>query len=270
MTDAEVHWHAAEDRGLGWARARLPLERCALETLLARISRVRPLPAKLAALDIGCGCGTLLAAMAERGIRAFGVDASRAAAATARRLAAERQLEAPIILGEGERLACREGQFDLVIARSVLEHADDPYRLAAEAFRVLRPGGVLYAHTTNALCPKQNEIRGYPCFSWYPGGLKRRLMMEARDQGSARIGGTQRPALYWFTPGRARRLLAAAGFGQVFDRWQLASAHDLPRSLRALAFALRLLRWSSPLRLAADVFREGSWYLAVKGKAGDG
>jgi len=134
---------------------------------------------------------------------------------------------------------------------------------------VLRPGGVLFAHTTNALCPRQNEIRGYPCFSWYPGRLKRRLMMHARERRPDRIGGTKHPALHWFTPGRARRLFAAAGFGQVFDRWQVASGDDLPRSLRTLSFVLPVLRSVSVLRVAADVFREGAWYLAVKGKAGD-
>lgn len=270
MTDAEVRWRATEHRGLDWARGRLPLERRALEALLTRISRVRFLHVDIGTLDIGCGCGTLLVAMAERGMKAFGVDASQAATATARRLATEAGVKAPIAVGEGEGLPCRDGQFDLVIARSVLEHAADPHRVAAEAFRVLRAGGVLYAHTTNVLCPRQNEIRGYPCFSWYPGGLKRRLIIHAREHRPDRIGGTEHPALHWFTPGRVRRLFAAAGFRQVLDRWQVASGQDLPRPLRALAFVLPLLRALPALRLLADVFREGSWYLAVKGKAGDG
>jgi SAM-dependent methyltransferase len=49
------------------------------------------------------------------------------------------------ILDDGERLAkISDSSLDFVVANHFLEHTQDPVRTLLNAFRVLRPGGVLY------------------------------------------------------------------------------------------------------------------------------
>lgn len=52
-------------------------------------------------------------------------------------------------IGADGRLPLADGSVDLVVAYAVLEHVEDPRRLAAEIRRVLRPGGWFCAWTPN-------------------------------------------------------------------------------------------------------------------------
>jgi SAM-dependent methyltransferase len=63
-------------------------------------------------------------------------------------------LETDIYLGksirvaaDGHNLPFRDEAFDAVIIQAVLEHVIDPYRCVAEAWRVLKPQGLVYAET---------------------------------------------------------------------------------------------------------------------------
>jgi len=47
------------------------------------------------------------------------------------------------VVGDGHALPFREGAFDGVVCRAVLEHLRGPRRACAEMFRVLRPGGII-------------------------------------------------------------------------------------------------------------------------------
>jgi len=81
-------------------------------------------------LDVGCGSGGMLAALAERGIPGVGIDPSASDGERCRRLAAE----------EMDRLS---ELFDLVYTRYTLHHLDAPRRFPRNARSVLRPEGVL-------------------------------------------------------------------------------------------------------------------------------
>lgn len=91
-------------------------------------------------LDVGCGTGTLLAAIAERAPRAklLGVDLSPAMLAVARRKLGERAF---LVAGEAGRLPFPDQRFDLVVSSSALHYWPDPEEGLAEIARVLRPGG---------------------------------------------------------------------------------------------------------------------------------
>ena len=86
-------------------------------------------------------------------------------------------------------------------------------------------------------------------------------MMWAKDHAPPLIGHTQRPSVHWFTPRKARRELRAAGFVEVWDRWELRRL-DEETGLRRLL--LRLLRSIPILKLAADVAISGCSFGARK------
>jgi SAM-dependent methyltransferase len=81
-------------------------------------------------LDIGCGNGRLLTALAERGVSGIGIDPYASDVEHCRRLRAE----------EMDQLADR---FDLVYTRYTLHHLDAPQRFPEKVRSVLCPGGVL-------------------------------------------------------------------------------------------------------------------------------
>ncbi|GIG35025.1 class I SAM-dependent methyltransferase [Cellulomonas pakistanensis] len=90
-------------------------------------------------LDVGCGTGELLADAAARGAVVAGADL--APGMVARSLAAAPG--ADVRVADAEDLPWPDGALDVVAAVNVLHLADDPAAAAAEAARVLVPGGVL-------------------------------------------------------------------------------------------------------------------------------
>ena len=87
-------------------------------------------------LDVGCGTGTFAAALAERGGKVWGVDASTEMLAQARAKGSRARFKE----GNAEALPFKDGWFERVVMRLSLQHVDRP-RALAEAARVLVPGG---------------------------------------------------------------------------------------------------------------------------------
>jgi SAM-dependent methyltransferase len=98
-------------------------------------------------LDIGCGDGRFLAAMAARGAACVeGLETDPVAARLARRRTGATIHERGI-----EQADLPEAGFDLVSLLHVLEHVPDPRATLIAARRVLRPGGgVLFVALPNA------------------------------------------------------------------------------------------------------------------------
>ncbi len=92
-------------------------------------------------LDVGCGSAWL----ADHFPRYTGVDASAEAVARA----AERG-HTVIQADLAEGLPFEDERFDGLVLKDVLEHVDDPVATVAEARRVLRPGGRLFASSPDA------------------------------------------------------------------------------------------------------------------------
>jgi ubiquinone/menaquinone biosynthesis C-methylase UbiE len=88
-------------------------------------------------LDVGCGTGTLAAALAERGARVWGIDPSEEMLARARARGAP---GAALKRGTAERLPFKDAWFERVVFRLVVHVVDRPVAFE-EARRVLRPGG---------------------------------------------------------------------------------------------------------------------------------
>jgi ubiquinone/menaquinone biosynthesis C-methylase UbiE len=95
-------------------------------------------------VDLGCGTGLLALAAAESGARVLAVDVSAPMLGRLADHAEERGLrEIELVHGDMRRLPVPDGSVDAVISCYAFHHlVDDGKELAAaEAFRVLRPGG---------------------------------------------------------------------------------------------------------------------------------
>jgi ubiquinone/menaquinone biosynthesis C-methylase UbiE len=87
-------------------------------------------------LDIGCGVGTFLRMVADRGGRAFGIDAAEALIALAR----ERVPEGELRVGDMEDLPYENDSFDLITGFTSFFFANDMVAALREAGRVAKPG----------------------------------------------------------------------------------------------------------------------------------
>jgi SAM-dependent methyltransferase len=134
-------------------------------------------------LDVGCGDGRFLAAMAARGWRVEGIETESAAAALARHRTGGTVHESPL-----EETDLPDAAFDMVSLLHVLEHVPDPRATLKAVRRVLAPGGTLLLALPNVLCLEATLFRS----DWYPLDL---------------------PRHYWgFTPHTLVRLVEECGF----------------------------------------------------------
>ncbi|MGU3387821.1 class I SAM-dependent DNA methyltransferase [Methylobacterium sp. D53M] len=122
-------------------------EAYAASTLLARMdnhhdSFLAVLPTDAAILDLGCGSGRDLLALAGAGLEPIGVDYSRPMASIARRTSG-----CPVLVADLRDLPFRTGAVDGIWAAASMLHlsGSDLHRALGECRRVLRCGGILYA-----------------------------------------------------------------------------------------------------------------------------
>jgi ubiquinone/menaquinone biosynthesis C-methylase UbiE len=88
-------------------------------------------------LDIGCSFGYGIEAGKRLGLDSAGMDVSQYAVAICK----ERGLRAEV--GTMEQMPWKDGEFDIVVMRHVLEHTPNPREALAEVRRVMASAGVL-------------------------------------------------------------------------------------------------------------------------------
>lgn len=101
-----------------------------LEERLERLAHDGPV------LDLGCGRGYWMEQLAQRGLRAVGVEYQLDRATDAAR-------HGPVVSGDAARLPLADASVGLVWCIHVLHHLPEPAGVLAEVGRVLRPGGAL-------------------------------------------------------------------------------------------------------------------------------
>jgi SAM-dependent methyltransferase len=119
------------------------------QTLAARFAAAAGTGSRLRLLDIGCGTGRSRQVYRERTAAYTGIDLSLTSLSLARR----RFTGSAWAQADALRLPFRDGSFDAVAFSSVLHHIADRQGALAAAFRVLRPGGHLFAFDPNLLHP---------------------------------------------------------------------------------------------------------------------
>lgn len=133
-----------------WWQARSKLTITLLEQL-----GVLP-PARV--FDAGCGWGTTLCALEQRGYRVTGMDISR------RTLEALDRPERELVLADLARdVPAGVDEYDAVLALDVIEHIDDDRDAVAKLAQVVRPGGVVVVSVPARpdLFTEFDEIQGH-------------------------------------------------------------------------------------------------------------
>jgi SAM-dependent methyltransferase len=155
------------------------------------------------AIEIGCGTGRLLPALAGRADVVFGVDQFAASV----REAAGRCPEAVLLRADARRVPLAPRSLDLVIALDVLEHVE-PDRLLGEARRLLRPGGLalLSVPAFPILWSAADERAGHRARYRVES-----LQAELEDAGFALRGHTHYQFLLFPAMVLSRRLLGSRG-----------------------------------------------------------
>jgi SAM-dependent methyltransferase len=196
-------------------------------TLARRFAEWGNGPDPLDLLDVGCGTGESRSIYIEHCRRYTGVDLSGAAVA----IAAKRFPRSKWLVADAARLPFPEARFDLVAFSSVLHHIPDFRPALAEAMRVLRPGGRVFAFDPNLLHPAMALFRWPKSPLYNPEG----------------VSPNERPLL----PRRLRGVFRSAGLVDVRQRCQ----GDIP--YRAVAPKL--------LNACLSLHNGGDWLMARLG-----
>lgn len=169
------------------------------------------------ALDVGCGAGRALVAMAERypNSRFVGYDLSEEALAVGRAEAASKGLGNVRFEARDLSTAPPEGQYDLITAFDAVHDQRDPQGLLDSVARALRPDGVFLMQDIGG-SSRLEENMDHPLGPLLYTASTGHCMSVSLGQGGPGLG------TMWGAD-TAERMLAAAGFGKIAKH---ALAHD--------------------------------------------
>src|SRR5712692_2598298 len=113
-------------------------------------------------LDLGSGYGGRTARYKELGAaRVTGLEIESRATDEGRDFAAARGVHASFVVSVGERLPFAEASFDIITSYDVFEHVENLSQVLNECWRVLAPGGTLYAVFPPFYHPMGTHFEGY-------------------------------------------------------------------------------------------------------------
>jgi 2-polyprenyl-6-hydroxyphenyl methylase/3-demethylubiquinone-9 3-methyltransferase len=227
--------------------------------ILTVLGSTHPKDQVLDVVDVGCNAGTQCALWAELGHRVHGLDISQPLLELAKERASASGHAIDFRLGTATELPWSNESMDVCIALELLEHVAEWRRCLKEFARVLRPGGVMFLSTTNALCPKQDEFN-LPAYSWYPGPFKRYFERLATTTRPDLANHAKFPAINWFNPYGLKAELRKDGFS-CLDRFDLV---DLSRKGLLVRFLVRAIRAIPLLRGMGFICTNGTMVLGVK------
>ncbi len=232
-----------------------------VKAVLERLHSITDLASDARILEIGTAAGINLVTLMEMGYQCEGIEPWAEARQNSEQLSEHLGITLNVVEGQAEDIPYEAETFDVVLAFAVMEHVLDIETALAEISRVLKPGGIFWFSTASSMSPLQNEIRGFPLFGWYPDPLKRRIMYWARDHKPHLVGHTETPAIHWFTPWKAQRLLYQAGFKTMYDRWDMRKANATGGRSKLV---LDMICSTRLTKIMAEIIAPGCSYAGIK------
>lgn len=162
----------------------------------------------LSVLDLGCGYGGLSALFATEGATVVGIDSSFERLKIGNQIAQQHELDVALRIGRLERPEVAHAGFDLVLINNSLCYVvpgDARQRSLEEAYRALRPNGVIIVHDPNRLHPRDN----------FTGLMLIGVLPPRLASAAARALARSRSAVRLRSPRGARRELEECGFVAV-------------------------------------------------------
>ena len=190
-----------------------------------------------AALEVGCGYGRNLVALAATSARqVVGCDPvpsqlKRAAGERIAKLEPMSRERVSLVLQDPWQLPFADGAFDLVVLWQVLEHVlkpDEKQRVLGECVRVLKPGGHLLIETPNQWFPVDYHDNRVPLAHWI-------LPRAGREWLTWKIRGERYyPSQYLSVRGYERLVRAAPGVTRVRRATEFYFARSFSEAYREL------------------------------------
>ncbi len=195
-----------------WREKRIWQERYQAERL-ELIKRFGGDMAHRSILEISCGMGGTLVALAQAGAHPVATEFNRDYCHIAKARGARYDLNLPIFNAVGEAIPFADNSFDLAICWDIVEHVQNPAHMLAELRRVIKPGGRVLLTIINrwAWRDPHYHIRG---LNWLPRSLADRLVAQ-RIASKREMGLQDRQKLsdmHYFTMPQFRKLAAEHGF----------------------------------------------------------
>ena len=96
-------------------------------------------------LDVGCGEGSLLKMLKEKGNNVFGIDASKEGLLAAQ----EKKIDCKLLDVSTEKFPYDDNKFDIVLCLETIEHVENPHHCIWEIKRVLKEKGMFIISIPN-------------------------------------------------------------------------------------------------------------------------
>jgi SAM-dependent methyltransferase len=183
-------------------------------------------PASGRVLEIGCGLGHLLGWLVDQ-YDVFGADINPWALGEASKNVPRGRF---LLLSAEDLSAFPENTFQVVIAKHVVEHLEDPVAAIAEISRILAPGGLLLLATPNVdsltRAVKKEKWIGYQdpthISLWSPGKwLDKFQLFRLHPRKVFSDGFWDAPYISWLPTGFQKILFGAPGGLQAVFGWSI-------------------------------------------------
>jgi 2-polyprenyl-3-methyl-5-hydroxy-6-metoxy-1,4-benzoquinol methylase len=131
---------------------------------------------------------------------------------------------AAIIKGTAEQIPLENNSQSLVLMENVLEHVDSASMSLREAYRILKPGGVLFIRTSNRYrfsITGVNWEYSTRFYNWFPRIVKESYVFSQLHYRPQLARYSSRPAVHWFNFPDLCDVGREAGFARFYSPFDL-------------------------------------------------